>query len=447
MTVGRNLASLPGPLLGRPNEGQHFASSEAASEATWPSPLCTEALHGPAGEFVRVIGPHSEADPAALLFQFLIEFGNAVGRGPHFTVEADRHGMNLFGVAVGKTSKGRKGTSEGRVRSVLLQCDPVWAEHRIMSGLSSGEGLIWAVRDPIPSRQPICKKVPLIGCEEIESDVGVDDKRLLIFEPEFVSVLRQLDRDGNTLSATIRQAWDSGNLRTMTKKSPAVATGAHISIIAHVTVDELRRSLSATEQGNGFANRYLWFCSARSKFLPDDEDRWVPPEKLATIVEKIRSASRFAQKVGKIQRDEAARDFWRQIYRDLSSGKPGLLGAVTSRAEAQTMRLACIYAILDESSMVRQEHLRAALGVWEYVESSCKYIFGDALGDPIADTILAALRGSPEGLARTGISGLFGRNKPAAAIARALDALASLGLARPVTVETGGRAAEMWRAC
>ncbi len=113
----------------------------------WPAPLENDALHGPAGKFVRAVEPHSEADMAALLGQFLVAFGSAVGSRPHFMAESDRHGVNLNAVFVGETAKGRKGTSWGHVRRGIVAADPEWGD-RIMAGLSSGEGLIWQVRDP-----------------------------------------------------------------------------------------------------------------------------------------------------------------------------------------------------------------------------------------------------------------------------------------------------------
>ena len=58
---------------------------------------------------------------------------------------------------------------------------------------------------------------------------------------------------------------------------------------------------------------------------------------------------------------------WETIYGRLSEGQPGLLGAVTSRAEAQTVRLALIYALLDGASNIDLPHIMAALAVWEYL--------------------------------------------------------------------------------
>ena len=56
-------------------------------------------------------------------------------------------------------------------------------------------------------------------------DEGVTDTRLLVVENEFASVLRMTERPGNTLSAILRDAWDARTLQSMTKGSPARATG------------------------------------------------------------------------------------------------------------------------------------------------------------------------------------------------------------------------------
>ncbi len=413
--------------------------------AEWPRPLATEALYGLAGEVVGLIEPASEADPAAILIQTLACFGNVIGHGAHFVVEADRHSTNLDVTLVGDTSKGRKGIAFGRGRSLFKETDREWAENRIQTGLSTGEGLLYAVRDPIMKREPVRERGRIVRYETVEADSGEGDKRLLVYEPELALVLRVMGREGNSLSAIIRQAWDSGNLRTLTRNNPLRATGAHITIIAHVTRMELLRYLDSTEMGNGFANRFLWVCVARSKCLPDNEDRRIDPAKFGAIEKRIQDAVQFAAGVGEMRKDAEARGDWRAVYPILSDGKPGMLGAVTSRAEAQTMRLACIYALLDKSAVIRREHLRAALAVWTYCEQSAAYIFGMALGDPAADTIMQALRDvAPAGLTRTEISNVFGRNRDSDQINRALTALREAGRARSEFEETEGRKAERW---
>jgi hypothetical protein len=177
----------------------------------WPAPVAGLALHGPAGEFVRATEPHSEAHPMALLVQFLVAFGCACGRGAHYQVEADRHYPNEFCVLVGPTARGRKGSSWGHVRRLLEDADPAFARC-LVGGMSSGEGLIAQVRDPADDKDT---QAPV-------------DKRRLVIEPEFAQTLKVLAREGNTLSAIVRQAWDGEPLQTIVRNDPLRATDAHI---------------------------------------------------------------------------------------------------------------------------------------------------------------------------------------------------------------------------
>jgi hypothetical protein len=416
--------------------------SANAEYDSWPA-LSQLAVRGVLGDLVRAIEPHSEADPAALLIQSLCAYGSVLNRRPHFRAEADSHCMNLFAALVGETSKGRKGTSWGYIRRVFASVDPDWTSTRVLNGLSSGEGLIWAVRDEIIKEEPIREKQRPTGeYQTVVVDRGITDKRLLVLESEFASTLRVMGRDGNTLSAVIRQAWDSGDLRTMTKNAPAQATGAHISIVVHITKDELCRLIEANEASNGFCNRFLWLCVRRSKTLP--EGGHFDEAAIAPLVQELQRVVQFGRSTGELTRDEATRAMWREVYPELSEGKPGLLGAVISRAEAQVMRLACLYALQDMSYVVRPEHLMAALALWEYCEASARYIFGQRLGDPIADELVAAFRRHPNGMTRTEIRDWFGRNRRAHEIERGLNLLLKQGLARRQDSRSGGRPIERW---
>jgi hypothetical protein len=412
------------------------------ADPPWPSPLAEEAFHGLAGEVVRVLEPASEADPAALLLQLLVGFGSLVGRTAHAAVEADLHFGNEFVVGIGRTSKGRKGTSWNQIRHLLAAVEECWAEERVMSGLSSGEGIIWNVRDPITKRERIKERGEDPRYVEVEADPGISDKRLLIVEPEFANVLRMIERQGNTLSAVLRQAWESGTLATLTKNSPTRARGAHTSLIGHCTAEELRRYLTTTEMANGFANRILWSCWRRSKELPDGGR----PEEaaVADLVRRLAEALAFARGLGQVRRDDDARDLWRAVYGELSADRPGLTGALLGRAEAHVLRLSLLYALLDSSATVSADHLLAALGVWEHCDQSVRHVFGDSLGDPVADEVLRLLRASPQGMTRNDLRDSFGRHQSSERVGRALALLLQNHLARFERQETGGRPAERW---
>lgn len=397
---------------------------------SWPKPLASAAFHGPAGRFVLLVEPHSEADPAALLVEFLVGVGSLIGRGPHFAVEGDEHSTNLFALLIGRTSRGRKGTSWRRVRRFLQRVAEPWARECIKYGLSSGEGLIWAVRDPIAGSEA--------------QDPGAVDKRCLVVEEEFCSVLRVLERHGNTLGAQMRCAWDTGDLQVLTKNSPVRATGAHVSIIGHITQDELRRELDRTEMANGFLNRFLLVCVGKSKCLADGGR--LTDADFNPLAAEVHGVLEFARTAREIRFDEEARALWRRVYPLLSSEVPGLLGAVIGRAEAQVIRLSVLFAVLDGSKIIRREHLLAALAVWDYCERSARFVFGETIGDPIADEILRGLRATPDGLDREEIRDLLGRHARADRVALALKLIEEHGLATFEMERTGGRAAERWKA-
>ena len=259
---------------------------------------------------------------------------------------------------------------------------------------------------------------------------------------EFAAVLKVATRDGATLSPVLREAWDGKTLRTLAKNSPATATGAHISITAHITHEELARSLDSTEIANGFANRFMWVCARRSKLLPwGGSVRDTRVDGLALVVER---AAENARRPGEFHFDDGATRLWETSYAKLTEAKPGLLGAIVGRSEAHVLRLACIYASLDSSRTITVEHLNAALAVWDYCERSARHIFGNRLGNPDADAILDALKDRAQGLTRTEIRNLFSRNLTGERIDRAREALTKAHLIRVEIDRTDGRPAERW---
>ena len=384
-----------------------------------PDPVFPEgALYGVAGEIVRKLGPYSEADPAALYFQLLTCLGSMMGAHAHFDVEGDRHTVNLFLVVVGKSAKARKGTSWGRIFSLLSEVDSKWWEERQASGLSSGEGLIFQVRDEGSDKNG-------------ETSEGISDKRLLIFEGEFAQVLRVLKREGNTLSGVIRNAWDGKILATLTKNTPLKATGAYISIVAHVTNEELQKEIRETaEMFNGFANRFLWCFATRSKLIPEPVP--MPDGYLGEELERLREAVAFGKTCGRMERDEEAKALWKVAYTgQLAMAPGGLLGGATCRGEAQVVRLSAIFALLDCSPIIREAHLRAALYCWEYCGESARVIFGDRLTDPVLNKINEALKASPAGLTRTEfMQTVFANNCSADKLTGALRQLEEAGIIR-----------------
>lgn len=409
------------------SESQAKAGDDDERKPTaFPALNRTKALYGLAGDIVRAIEPHSEADPTALLVQLIVAFGNVAKRTAYFVAEADRHHMNLFTVIVGDSSRGRKGSSLGYIRSLMEEADENWAGV-ISGGLTSGEGLVHHVRDEDGGFMPGAIR---------------QGKRALVVESEFASVLKAQSRQGSTLSTIIRQAWDTGNLSVMRRDSPDKATNAHISIIGHITGDELRQCLNGTDTVNGYANRFLWVVSRRSKKLP--EGGYFNLADHAPLIARLKKAIEFAGTVGEMKRDEEARELWREIYGHIDDELPsGRLEAILSRAEAQIMRLACVYALLDCSNIVRRVHLEAAKAVWDYSVASTRYVFGSYVLGKKAQKFLDLLHEA--GTAGLNKTDLFRKNGGRSdGLNEALAELEQTGYAFSVRIPTDGRDEERW---
>jgi predicted transcriptional regulator len=394
----------------------------------WPSPMGAAAFTGPLGRGAKFLSNYSEADPAAILAHLLVFFGSACGRESGRRVGTQRHHANLYIGVVGATAGGRKGTAKN---DALALMDAAGIDWHSVSGLTSGEGLIHHVRDPQEIRRK-AKKAELEEADDegyitVEEDSGVADKRCCAIETEVARTLRAAGRDSSTLNPVLRDLWDTGDAGTMTKVNPLRTTGAHVSCAVHGSVEELSGELREMDLLNGFANRFLWFCAKRSKSLPEPE---VPPEtEIRSLGRQIADAVAFARGARiDLEFSADARSRWYEVYDALGGDLPGSLGKVTARALPQVQRLALIYALADCSGTIEARHLDAALEVWGYCLESAAHIFGGSLGDPLADSILEALKVQQEdGLSRSEIHDEI--NKDRTKVDRALALLTSNGLA------------------
>lgn len=414
------------------------------------------------GRFVRLVEPYTEADPSWLLVLFLVYSGQIIGRSYYFAAGADKHYTNLFACAVGPTAGGRKGSATSAVELFFRhrQYQPSFGAH--ITGVSSGEGVIWKIRDDV--RQMIPNKAGTEWTEEV-TEKGVDDKRLLINLSEMRQMFDQARREGNVLTVILRQAWDGSTLDSPTKNSAVKASRPHISVSANVTNSELLRKMDESDAASGLLNRFLWCRSKSSKDLPEadgllrlkhgtdwqqlDHDFYrLCPDALAPECE--------------VRMDDEAQDMWGRngvrdgagLYADLKKGRPGIWGDVTARRAQHVLRMALVFAVFDDTPrlpgqpnapMIRRRHLEAAMEIWRYCDASAFEVFGESVGDPVADVILDALRESPAGLTQSEISkGPLQRNVPSARLKSALKLLEQCGLASHFRRKSKTNYADVW---
>lgn len=308
--------------------------------------------------------------------------------------------------------------------------DPPKMATTSLGPLSSGEGIVYAVRDPMETWDEKEQALKI-------TDPGVTDKRLYVQEEEFVAAINAGKREGNTLSATLRALWDSGTRSPMTKTSRTKCTDAHVGILAHITLDELTLCLSQADKFNGYANRFLWVLAQRLKRVP--RPRRMPDERFHPIRNEIWSRLKRAHETGQMCLSAAAGELWDTEYDRLTEDRPGIAGAITARAEAQVVRLSMIYALFAGEKEVDAAHMRAALAMWKYCQASAEYIFSeDAKGSKLDAKVRDLLSGARGGMSLTEMHRATGNNHRAAEMRESIQRLVDAGAVRVESTRTDG---------
>ena len=366
-------------------------------ERSWPT-MEEEAYRGIFGRIVDLTEEHTEGDPVALLASAFTAFGSSVGRGPYMQIDATRHHPNLSCGIVGDTAKGRKGSTWDPVENIMHASDRPWTEHRIQSGLSSGEGLISEVRDRIetPDKDGKMRVV----------DAGVTNKRLLVQEGELSQALKVMKREGNTLSPVLRNAWDGKTLKTMVKHSPLEG---HEPARLHPGPHHYRRAGEAPYRNRDGKRPGEPLCMDARKAVqaPALRRRMAHRQPSAHLASDRRGPGvcnrRASDGLGRRSQDRFG---WRLTTRSRRTGRGCSAPSQQARrpkpcaSPCSTLWRIALYEI-------RRTHVESALAIWEYAEESARYIFGDAIGDAGADKVLEELKAREEGMTRTKIRDSF----------------------------------------
>lgn len=335
-----------------------------------------EAYYGPLGQAVKLF-EHTEADPAAIMMCLLAGYGNMVDGNAYVeTVQPIRQYSRINVLVVGASAKARKSAAWGQAKIVLKAINPEYVKDNVLGGFNSGHILVdhlhkrFTIENPTESITQPNQTTPLIVTK---------DRRMTVFEDEFVRVLKTVNADGSIYSAVLRSAFDGSKLevRSRQKESEVHEGEHHISMIGCITAEELRSTLTNTEAYNGFGNRLLYVWAKRTKNVAIS-DTELDTEKLNDIALTLTTRMHKARSTGRLDLDEDAKELWVKVYDEVTLDDPGgLLGTLTARADVMVQRVALIFALADGSDLITRQHLEAAYAVWKYCRATAAYVFKD----------------------------------------------------------------------
>lgn len=351
--------------------------AEAIQRSILAAPvLPKEALLGILGEITAAGCANTEATATAMALHVLGRFTTLLGRAAYIPIGDQQRALSFFALVVGPTSHGRKGTSEelpARIFKQIADSNMIDRSFHlsVLGSLATGEGLIHQVRD--------CHVYPAQGRSPAHTDPGVEDKRLFLAVSEFAGPLAQFKREGSTLSAVLRDAFDGKVLTIPTKTSFNRATGAHIVCVGSVPETEIAKELRDEDKTNGVANRFLMAWSARSKLVPLPPP--TDPQMVAHFAERIAGALRLAWARAPLcfdLTDPALRDIWAQWYHGRATrGMPDSVAKLTARAELFARIFAALIALINGRVSVTLPDLQAAFAWVDYWEQTLLFVFSN----------------------------------------------------------------------
>jgi len=332
----------------------------ASPPSTTPT-LRPAAFCGLLGRTARQLAAETEADEASVLLSLLVAWGNVVGPTYRMSLGSGSVGTNLYVAVLGRTGS-RKSEGLNAGHAFFHPVIPGWSPQHVLSGLSSGEGLI----------------------QHLVTHAGEpSDVRLLIKLSEFGRLLRISQRGGETLSMVIREAWDGGALQSPRVKDPVGVDTSHVSVIANITPEELAAETQPQDWSNGLINRFMLCHNESSKELPLGGEFEATAEPLrqqwAAVWASLPPPERMT-----LTPEAAAQ--WGSLYHQIRERQRQ--GACPPRLDTHILKLSMVYALADAATTVRLEHLAAGACIGEYhTEVLRRFQHLSRTGNDLADAI------------------------------------------------------------
>ena len=302
-----------------------FRVVEPVESREWPQEMASDAFIGLPGDFVRLVAPNTEADPVALLGNFLVGTGVLFGREAYAVADGRRHYPVESLLVTGQTGSGRKGTATGRVMPVLEAVEENFSSQHVLSGLSSGEGLI---------KGNLARRGRHRFTERCAS--------VLALLPEFASLLTVMKREGNTLSSILREAWDCS---TPARAHAERASRRGRREPVHHRACHPGRTVEQSD-GDRSLQRFCESVSDPAGASLEISSRGRRRSESLAYRHAPTCSRRSSEGARLIARDSAARSLWANEYERITRPpRDGIRGALCGRAEAHVLRLSLLYAL------------------------------------------------------------------------------------------------------
>lgn len=328
--------------------------------------LTEDGKYGFIGKLMDILSKGTEAIPEFIGAEFLSLLSVSIYRGNIYTsFAAGKTVPRLNCLLIAKTGEG-KGFSSSQLNVLKEKVNDIEKgllspEH--LGGVSTTEGIVNEIRDDI---------------EDVHGETikGVDDKRLFIFEEEFVNVFKKVRKNDSTLSASIRTLFDGKKLEPLIKYNKIGCEKPHVIFLGHMTPAELSCETKSVDIANGFMNRFPIYRGMKQPDIPfQNNTKENELNELALSFVEILKWCNYKKQ--KLEYSDCYKSLWEKEYSRLRNlgAEDTLERSLMTRAAHYASMYAMLFAVTDMSVVITSEHLKAALAWVDYWHQSIRYIY------------------------------------------------------------------------
>ncbi|GAA3191824.1 YfjI family protein [Nonomuraea roseoviolacea] len=320
--------------------------------------ISNEAFHGLFGRITDALDPYTEGSKVGVMVSLMSAYSAYIGYGPTVETGKGSSPLALWGVLVGRSGVGRKGTATGIARRVVDAAFASFAEESVVEGLpATGLGFITELADRAE---------------------GTLANPVWFIEEEGDALLSNARRDAK-VGVYLRKAFDAQTIAHKTKMDDLRVRRPHLGLTMHVQPRNWAAVAGGKDATGGTWNRLLPVWVQQSKTLPVFESSDAH-EAIRQAARALRQAGDYARQVDTVTvPGHVARVFeakHRPIVEAMISTEA--MSQYAERAMAYMIRLAGLFALSERRDEISERDFDAALALVCYSIETIAYVLPEA---------------------------------------------------------------------
>ncbi len=307
-------------------------------------------------QYMQILEDVTEAPRSYHLFTFLTIVGMLVGRSAYISWGADKIFPNLWTMIVGHTGRARKSSTINKGRAILNDIAP---DVQVLSSLSTWEGLLSAM-------------------QRSNDNIVLRNEVTIVCMSEFDGFLKKTRQD--SIAHLIPQLCDlydcQADVRSVTKGNPLVVKNPFFSILAGIQPEVLEKSFQSNDVHGGFAGRFIYVYDVSDKEIPIPI--WNKQKEYNALLMELNAIKITNTKERAYAISDDCIEIWNLFYHTYRTpnGDPPLLLQLNDRMQNHVLKIAMLFAILDESDNIDKKHLVDAVSIGYWLMYNNRKLFG-----------------------------------------------------------------------